>query len=141
MKRSIALVAAALTLSLGLLAGQPAEASGKHGYRHGHKHGYSHGYSHGHAYKHAYRHGYKSGFRHGRHHDHRGFADSTLLAAVGIRAGAEVIGAYLQRPPAPAPVVYAAPTYVVRQPVCTQVLVPYPHPYGGYYYAPQVQCY
>jgi hypothetical protein len=71
------------------------------------------------------------------------------LAAVGIAAGAEVISAYLQGPPAPqpapayAPAVYAAPAYAVpvRQPVCTQVLVPYQHPYGGIYYAPQVQCY
>ena len=39
--------------------------------------------------------------------------------------------------------VYAAPAYVVpvRQPVCTQVLVPYPHPYGGFTYAAQLQCY
>jgi hypothetical protein len=170
MKRSIALVAAALALSLGLLASLPAEAGSKqgHGYKHGqqqgHKHSYGHSYGkggkHGHNYayrhgyrkgaKHAHRHGYKSGYRHGyrggygRSHDHRGFSDSTLLAAVGIAAGAEVISAYLQGPPAPQPApVYVAPTYAVpvRQPVCTQVLVPYQHPYGGIYYAPQVQCY
>jgi len=140
MRRSIALVAAALTLSLGLLAALPAEAGSKHGSKHGYKHGYGHGY------KHAYRHGYKHGYR---SHGHRGISDSTLLAAVGIAAGAEVIGAYLQRPSAPqpapayAPAVYAAPAYAVpvRQPVCTQVLVPYLHPYGGTYYVPQVQCY
>jgi hypothetical protein len=166
MKRSIALVAAALALSLGLLASLPAEAGSKqgHGYKHGqqqgHKHSYGHSYGkggkHGHnyAYRHGYRkgakHGYKSGYRHGyrggygRSHDHRGFSDSTLLAAVGIAAGAEVISAYLQGPPAPQPApVYVGPTYAVpvRQPVCIQVLVPYQHPYGGIYYAPQVQCY
>ena len=129
MRRSIALVATVLTfvlaLSLALLAAQPAEAGGKHGYKHGYGHGYGHG-----------------------SYGHRGVSDSTLLAAVGIAAGAEVISAYLQRPhgyqPAPAYVpVYAAPTYAVpvRQPICTQVLVPYLHPYGGTYYAPQLQCY
>ena len=128
MRRSIALVAAVLTLSLGLLAAQPAEAGPKHGYKHGYGHGHR---SYGH-----------------RSYGHLGFSDSTLLAAAGIAAGAEVISAYLQRPPAyrPAPAyvpVYAAPTYAVpvRQPICTQVLVPYLHPYGGTYYAPQVQCY
>ena len=135
MRRSIALVAAVLTLSLGFLAAQPAEA--------GPKHGYKHGYGHGHR---SYGHGHRS-YGH-RSYGHRGFSDSTLLAAAGIAAGAEVISAYLQRPPAyrPAPAyvpVYAAPTYAVpvRQPICTRVLVPYLHPYGGTYYAPQVQCY
>ena len=146
MRRSIALVAAILTVSLGLLASQPAEAGRKHGNKHGFKHGYGHGQ------KQAYRHGQKRYYgyrRHGhrnygyRSYDHRGFSDSTLLATVGIVAGAEVISAYLQRPPAyqPAPAyapVYAAP---VRQPTCYQVMVPYVHPYGGTYYAPQVQCY
>ncbi len=128
MRRSIALVAAVLALSLGLLAAAPAEAGPKHGYKHGYGHGHR---SYGH-----------------RSYGHLGFSDSTLLAAAGIAAGAEVISAYLQRPPAyrPAPAyvpVYAAPTYAVpvRQPICTRVLVPYLHPYGGTYYAPQVQCY
>jgi len=149
MGRSIALVAAVLTLSLGLLAAQPAEAGGKqgHGYKHGQQQGYKHGYGRGYGKgaKHAYRHGYKHGTR---SHDHRGFSDSTLLAAVGIAAGAEVISAYLQRPPAypPEPAyapVYAAPIYAapLRQPICAQVLVPYLHPYGGTYYVPQMQCY
>ena len=130
MRRSIALVAAILTVSLGLIASAPAEAGGKHGY--GFKHGYGHGY------KQAYRHGYKRTYGH-RYRGHRGFDDDTYLASLGIVAGAEVISAYLQRPPAyqPAPV-YAAP---VRQPTCYQVMVPYIHPYGGTYYAPQVQCY
>jgi hypothetical protein len=145
MRRSIALVAAVLTLSLGLLAAVPAEAGGKHGNKHGFKHGYGHGAKHAYAYRRGHGHKRSHGHRnHGyRSYGHRGFSDSTLLATVGIVAGAEVVSAYLQRPPAyqPAPAyapVYAAP---VRQPTCYQVMVPYVHPYGGYYYAPQVQCY
>jgi len=139
MRRSIALVAAILTVSLGLLASQPAEAGGKHG----NKHGFKHGYGHGAKQAYAYRRGHKRSYRYRRYghrnYGHRGFDGDTYLAAVGIVAGAEVISAYLQRPPAyqPAPV-YAAP---VRQPTCYQVMVPYIHPYGGTYYAPQVQCY
>ena len=127
MKRRFALVAmlaAALTLSLGLFAAQPATAGG-----YGHKHGFKHGYGHG----------YKHGFRHGHRYDRRGFSDSTLLTAIGIVAGAKLIDTYLQRPRAyqPAPV-YAVPA----QPrACTQVLVPYASPYGGVYYVAQVQCY
>jgi hypothetical protein len=118
MRRSIALVAAILTVSLGLLASLPAEAGSKHGNKHGFKHGY------GHSTKQAYRHGYKRTYGHRRYghrnYGHRGIDGDTYLAAVGIIAGAEVISAYLQRPPAyqPAPV-YAAP---VRQPTCYQVV-------------------
>ncbi len=141
MRRSIALVAAILTVSLGLLASVPAEAGGGNG--RGYKHGFNQGY--GHSYKQAYRRGYGHKRTYGRrNYGHRGFDGDTYLAAVGIIAGAEVISAYLQRPPAyqPAPV-YAAPVYAapVRQPTCYQVMVPYAHPYGGYYYVPQVQCY
>ena len=133
MRRSIALVAAILTVSLGLLASQPAEAGSKHG----NKHGFKHGYGHGAKQAYAYRRGHKRSYGY-RSYGHRGIDGDTYLAAVGIVAGAEVISAYLQRPPAyqPAPV-YAAP---VRQPTCYQVMVPYIHPYGGTYYAPQVHC-
>jgi len=139
MRRSIAVVAAILTVSLGLLASLPAEAGGKHGYKHGFKHG--------HGYKQAYRLGHKRSYGH-RHRGHRGFDDDTYLAALGIVAGTHLVAAYLYRPQAhrPAPAyapVYAAPSYVapVQPRPCTQVMVPYIHPYGGTYYAPQVQCY
>jgi len=145
MRRSIALVAAILTVSLGLLASLPAEAGSKHGY--GNKHGTKHVYSHG--YKQAYRHGHKRYYntrRHGhRNYGHRGFDDDTYLAAIGIVAGTRLVESYIHRPraPQPAPVVYAAPTYAapVQPRPCYQVMMPYVHPYGGYYYAPQVQCY
>lgn len=125
----VAVLAAALTLSLGLLAAQPAAAGG-----YGHKHSYKHGYNHG--YKHGVRHGHRS---HNHRYDRRGFSDSTLLAAVGIVAGAKLIDSYLHRPRAyqPAPI-YAVP---VQPRTCTQVLVPYASPYGGVYYVAQVQCY
>lgn len=129
MRRSIALVAAILTVSLGLIASAPAEAGGGYGYKHGFKRGYGHGY--------AYRHGYQQPY-HYRHH-RRGYSDDTLLTAVGIIAGANVVGAYLQGPPVyQSTVVYAAP---VQPRTCYQVMVPYASPYGGYTYVPQVQCY
>jgi hypothetical protein len=138
MRRSIALVAAILTVSLGLLASLPAEAGSKHGNKHGFKHGYGHGA------KQAYRHGQKRYYGYRRHghlnYGHRGFDGDTYLAAVGIVAGTRLVEAYIHRPraPQPAPVVYAAP---VQPRPCYQVMVPYVHPYGGTYYAPQVQCY
>ncbi len=142
MRRSITLVAAILTVSLGLLASLPAEAGGKHGY---YKHGFKHG--HGHGYKPAYRHGHMRTYGH-RNRGHRGFDGDTYLAALGIVAGTRLVAAYLYRPQAhrPAPAyapVYAAPSYVapVQPRPCYQVMVPYVHPYGGTYYAPQVQCY
>lgn len=50
MRRSIAVVAAALTLSLGLIASQPATAGGGHKpsnkYAQGNGHGYGHGQIH-----------------------------------------------------------------------------------------------
>jgi len=129
MRRSIAWVAAILTVSLGLIASAPAEAGGGYGYKHGFKRGYGHGY--------AYRHGYQQPY-HYRHH-RRGYSDDTLLTAVGIVAGANVISAYLQGPPVyHSTVVYAAPP--PPRP-CYQVMVPYASPYGGYTYVPQVQCY
>ena len=136
MRRSIAVVAAILTVSLGLFASLPAEAGGKHGYKHGFKHGYGHGY------KQAHRNGHKRTYGH-RHRGHRGFDGDTYLAALGIVAGTRLVATYLYRPQAhrPAPAyapVYAAP---VQPRPCTQVMVPYVHPYGGTYYVPQVQCY
>ena len=143
MRRSIAVVAAILTVSLGLLTSLPAEAGNKHGHKHGFKHGYGHGY--GKGYKHAYHRGYKHGYRHHKKHWHRrhhghGHDGDKFLAAVGIIAGAHLIESYIHRPrdPQPAPVVYAAP---IQPRPCYQVMVPYAHPYGGYYYAPQLQCY
>ncbi len=134
MKRSIAVVAAILTVSLGLLASAPAEAGGGHG--HGYKHGFKHGY--GHGYKRAYRHAHHKRHAYRRHRGHGDDGDK-FLAAVGIIASAKVVSAYLERPPAyqPAPV-YAAP---VQPRPCYQVMVPYADGYGGYYYVPQVQCY
>lgn len=133
MRRSIALVAAILTLSLGLIASAPAEAGGGYGKKHGFKHGYGHGFKH--AYVHRPSHFQRRHYGH-RRHGHNG---DKFLAAVGIIAGAKVISAYLQPPPVHhTTVIYAAPP----QPrPCYQVMVPYAHPYGGYYYAPQLQCY
>ena len=129
MRRSIAWVAAILTVSLGLIASAPAEAGGGYGYKHGFKRGYGHGY--------AYRHGYQQPYYY-RHH-RRGYSDDTLLTAVGIIAGANVVSAYLQGPPVyHSTVVYAAPP---PPRTCYQVMVPYASPYGGYTYVPQVQCY
>ncbi len=143
MRRSIALVAAILTVSLGLLASLPAEAGGKHGYKNGFKHGYGHGTKQAYAYRRGHKrsYGYRS-YGH-RNYGHRGFDGDTYLAALGIVAGTRLAEAYLYRPQAhpPAPAyapVYAAP---VQPRPCTQVMVPYLHPYGGTYYVPQVQCY
>jgi hypothetical protein len=155
MRRSLAMVAAALTLGLGLIAAAPAEAGGKNGPKHGFKHGYGHGY--GQGYGQGYAHGAKHGAKHRhvrrdatrwtrraaphRYHRHprrHGGDGDRLLAAVGIIAGAKVAAAYLQGPPVQeTTVIYAAPP----QPrTCYQVMVPYPNAYGGYTYAPQLQC-
>jgi len=136
MRRSIAVVAAALTLSLGLIASQPAAAGGghkpsvKYGQGYGHKPNYRHGHRHA-VYRHA-----PHWKRHGVYR-RRGDGDN-LLAAVGIIAGAKVAAAYLQGPPVQrTTVIYAAP-----QPrPCYQVMVPVTDPYGRTYYAPQLQCY
>ncbi len=131
MRRSIALVAAILTVSLGLIASAPAEAGG--GYKHGYNRDYGHGYGHGYAYRDGYhRPYYRRGYG-------RGYSDDTFLAAIGIIAGARVVSSYLQGPPVYRPtVVYAAP---VQPRTCYQVMVPYAQPYGGYTYVPQLQCY
>lgn len=136
MRRSIALVAAILTVSLGLIASAPAEADGGYGYKHGLKRDYGHGFKRDYGHSYAYRHGYRQPYYY-RHH-RRGYSDDTLLTAVGIIAGANVISAYLQGPPVyHSTVVYAAPP--PPRP-CYQVMVPYASPYGGYTYVPQVQC-
>jgi len=159
MRRSIAAVAAALTLGLGLIAAAPAEAGGKNGPKHGFKHGYGHGAKYGakhgakhpavhrHVRRHVRGHVHRSGPQwtrragHDRYHRHggrHGGDGDRLLAAVGIIAGAKVAAAYLQGPPVQeTTVIYAAPP----QPrACYQVMVPYPNAYGGYTYAPQLQC-
>jgi hypothetical protein len=137
MRRSIAVVAAIVTVSLGLIAAAPAEAGGGHGHKPDFKRGTGHGY--GHGYGHCYRHSYVYKRPPAYRPHRRGFSEGTLLTAVGIVAGAKVAAAYLQGPPVhQTTVVYAAP---VQPRPCYQVMVPYAHPYGGYYYVPQVQCY
>jgi len=134
MRRSIAVVAAMVALSLGLIASQPAAAGG------GQKPSYKYAQGYGHRYRHGrtpvvYRHA-PYWQRHGVHR-RRGDGDN-FLAAVGIIAGAKVAAAYLQGPPVQqTTVIYAAP-----QPrPCYQVMVPVSDPYGRVYYAPQLQCY
>ncbi len=144
MRRSIAVVAAMVALSLGLIASQPAAADGGHkpNYKYAQGRGYGQGY--GQGYGHRYRHGRTPVvYRHApywqRHGVHRRRGDGdNFLAAVGIIAGAKVAAAYLQGPPVQqTTVIYAAP-----QPrPCYQVMVPVSDPYGRVYYAPQLQCY
>ena len=142
MRRSIAMVAAIMTVSLGLIASVPAKADGGYGHRYGSGQNYGHGY-YGKSY--AYRGGYRGPYYHGGYGGgygggyRRGYSDDTFLTAVGIIAGARVVSAYLQGPPVyQSTVIYAAP---VQPRACYQVMVPYASPYGGYYYVPQLQCY
>lgn len=143
MRRSIAVVAAMVALSFGLIASQPATADG------GHKPSYKYAQGNGHGYGHNNGHGTDRGPRYarvyrrpphwGRHDGYRRRGDGdNFLAAVGIIAGAKVAAAYLQGPPVQqTTVIYAAPP---PRP-CYQVMVPVTDPYGRVYYAPQLQCY